>query len=483
MHPLLRSFQAVTTRLGLSHRLGSTHDGLRQMEEVLGYKDTLTYRDFKRAYIRNDLAKRIVNTWPNATWSQPPLVYDDQDNDVDTPFELAWQALEKRLAIYRNLRLIDRLAQLGHYGCLLIGLRGQPLLSQPAQAVRSPDDVLFLQPYSEELLTVETFGTDAGDPLYGKPQTYRLVGGATSDTTDMGLRRPTHAGVIVHASRVLHMPGEDGLDDPDIYGQPILEAVYNKLVDLMKVVGGSAEMFWRDAKRRIALEVQEGYTLSPDAAAQLTQEAEEYQHGLRDFLRLMGVQAKDLSGTVSSPKEHFETIMQCIAGTVKIPTRILLGSERGELASSQDEDAYLREVAQREVNYAQPRGLDPLIERFIALRILPPPRNEEWVVTWPNVWTLSEQAQATIMKDRAAAVKSVTGALVDYRGPGMGDTLVSPEEIRGLLATVWQGSELELTPELPPEVEEQLLLSAPLEEPEPPEAEPATAPPANDEAA
>ena len=480
--PILRSFQAVTTRLGLSHRLGSTHDGLRSMEAVLGYKDSLSYADFKRAYIRNDLAKRIVNAWPDATWSQPPLIHDDQEADDPTPFEQAWQDLEKRLALFRNLAQIDLLAQLGHYGCLLLGLRGQTQLGQPAAPVRSAEDLLFVQPYSEELLQIETFGNDPGDALYGKPATYRLLSSGSIETTDTGLRRPVRSGVIVHASRVLHLPGQGGIDDPDIYGLPILEAVYNKLVDVMKVVGGSAEMFWRDAKRRIALEVQEGYSLGPEQAEQLTQEAEEYQHGLRDFLRLMGVQAKDLSGTVASPKEHFEVLIQCIAGTVRIPARILLGSERGQLASSQDENEYLRHVGQRQANYAGPRALDPLLQRLIDLHVLPDPQDDQWSIEWPNLWALSELQQAQVMKDRAAAIASTMQAISAYRGPGMGDTLVSPEEVRGLLATVWQSTEMELPPELPPEVEEQLLLSAPVEEP-PPADEPASdQPPAAAEA-
>src|SRR5262245_39212243 len=94
--PMLRAFAAMTSRLGLSYRLGSTHDGARQIEEVLGYKDTLTYRDFKRAYIRYDLAKRIVETYPQATWSQMPLVHEDAQADSTTAFEDAWTTLVDR---------------------------------------------------------------------------------------------------------------------------------------------------------------------------------------------------------------------------------------------------------------------------------------------------------------------------------------------------------------------------------------------------
>ena len=36
----------------LSHNLGATHAGVRQMEDVLGYKLTLTYQDYKQCYLR-----------------------------------------------------------------------------------------------------------------------------------------------------------------------------------------------------------------------------------------------------------------------------------------------------------------------------------------------------------------------------------------------------------------------------------------------
>ena len=79
---------------------------------------------------------------------------DDQD-DVETPFELAWQSLVMRLGVYAKLVRTDVLANLGQYSVLLIGLRGQPDLAAPARPVRSPDDVLFLVPYSEEFAEID----------------------------------------------------------------------------------------------------------------------------------------------------------------------------------------------------------------------------------------------------------------------------------------------------------------------------------------
>jgi hypothetical protein len=462
MAPILRSFQAVTSRLGLSHRLGSTHDGLREMEEVFGYKDRLTYADFKHVYSRGGLGQRLVTIWPEATWSQPPRVHDDPEAADPTPFEQDWDAFTARVGLYRRLAHADMLAQLGHYAGVLIGLRGQDLLSQPATPVRALDDLLFLQPYSEELLQIETFGNDASQPEYGKPLTYRLLQGTSQDTADVGLRRPPRAGVIIHASRVLHVPGQRGLDDPDIYGVPILEAIYNNLVDQMKAVGGAGEMFYRDAKGRYVAEARDGFSLSAEDRAFLEQEAAEWQHGMRDFLRVMGLDVKQLGGLVADPSNHFTVGMQIICAALGVPLRILLGTERGSLASSQDENAFLRGVTDRQVTYAEPLLLRPFLDKVLAVVPSLPPQ-PDLTVEWPNLWALSEMQQAEVMKNRAQAVQAVLAAAATYTGPGLVGMLLAPEEVRGLMATVWQVSELELTPELPPEVldQQQLLLDMP----------------------
>lgn len=475
MAPMLRTFQSLT-RQGLSHRLGSTHDGLREMESVYGYKDRLAYRDFKHVYSRGGLGQRIVAFWPEATWSPPPVVQDDPETPDPTPFETAWEAFATRLGLYRRFAHLDRLAQLGHYAGLLIGLRGQDLLWQPARPVRSLDDILYLQPYSEELLVIETFGEDASQPEYGKPLTYRLVSGTSQDTADTSLRRPVRAGLIIHASRVIHLAGERGLDDPDIYGLPILEAVYNNFVDQMKVVGGSGEMFYRDAKGRYVAQTQEGYTLSTEDREYLEQESAEWQNGMRDFLRVMGLDVKQLGGLVADPSAHFQVGMQIIAGTVGIPLRELLGSERGELASTQDADRIKGATTKRQADYAEPMLLRPFEERVLALVPSVTPR-QPLVNTWPNVWALSEMQQAEVIKNRALAAQATLAAAEKYTGVGLVGLLLSPVEVRTLLAPIWQGTEGELPADLPPEVEEaqRLALEMPVgddtgvEEPEPSE--------------
>lgn len=441
----MRLVTNLISRLALGYNLGSTHTGSRQIEEVLGYKDRLTYGDFKRAYLRYDIAQRLVNAYPEETWSQVPTVQEDDQQQHDTVFEETWNALAERLQIAHVLKRADILANLGRYAVVLIGLRNQSDLAQPASPVRSPEDVLYLQVYSEEFVKIQKFGENASVVDFAQPTLYRLEAG----TPEPGRpTQPRRAGLLVHPSRLLHVSGEYTLDD-DLYGLPVLEAVYNKLVDLLKVVGGSAEMYWRDAKRRIAVEAREGYQVPETVAEEeaIATEMQEYEHGLRDVLRLVGAEAKNLSGLVASPKEHFGVLIQAIAGTRAIPQRILLGTEEGRLAGAQDDEAWLRRVGRRQLMYAEPRLLRPLIQRLGDLRALQLPQTP-YVVDWGNLYSLSEQQRAVVAKDYATATAQYEQARATAITTGLPPT-VSQGEFRSLwvgLPEVPEVGELDMVP-------------------------------------
>src|SRR5262245_11819963 len=90
----LRAMSVVLDRLGLgAYRLGTMYSGKRAMDDVLGYKRTLFYRDFKAAYLRQDLAQRLMKVYPEAVWAYPPDVIEDNEDATQTPFEAAWAAL------------------------------------------------------------------------------------------------------------------------------------------------------------------------------------------------------------------------------------------------------------------------------------------------------------------------------------------------------------------------------------------------------
>jgi hypothetical protein len=407
---ILRTLSAILGRLDLARHFGTTFGGLRNVNEVLGYTPTLEYGHYKAKYTRQDLAHRIVRAYPDATWAQPPAVTDGGTPEAPTPFETAWTGLAMRLQIFSKLKRADVLANLGRYSVLLIGLRGQPDLNTPARPVTGPDDVLYIKPYSEEWATITQNETRTDLPTFGQPSMYQI-----KFDQGKGLTR------LVHASRLIHV-AEDCLDD-DVYGLPRLERVYNLLDDLLKVIGGSAEMFWLDAKSRTALSQREGYApLSPEESATLTDEMTEYEHGLRSFIRLRGWDAESLNGTVASPEHHVAALLKLIAGAVPIPLRLLIGSEQGVVAGDQDNKAWLAGITRRQQQHAEPNMVRALADRLLLLRALPVPATE-YLVTFDNLLSLSEKEQADI-------ALAIANAVTAYAGAGLASTVLTVQEFR-----------------------------------------------------
>ena len=126
-----------------------------------------------------------------------------------------------------------------------------------------------------------------------------------------------------------------------------------------------------------------------------------------------------LAGSVPDPTGHIERLLDLIAGTVGIPKRLLIGSERGELASSQDENNWAMTIAARHTHHAEPIILRPFIDKLISIQALPMPRFG-YVVEWPNLLAQTEE-------EEAKTALLWTQALAAYAG-----TLSAPEEIMPL---------------------------------------------------
>jgi hypothetical protein len=114
---------------------------------------------------------------------------------------------------------------------------------------------------------------------------------------------------------------------------------------------------------------------------------------------------KSLDSEIADPSGHFEVLMSLLSGTTNIPKRILLGSERGELASSQDETNWNAYIKERQERYAEPKILRPLMDKLIALGALPTP-NDPYKVEWPDLFELDDKDRADIALKKAQAIKA-----------------------------------------------------------------------------
>lgn len=395
---------ALVERAAWMRQAGVTFDGQRDLYTVLGYKPELRPEDYRARYERGGIAARIVEILPNVTWRGTGELIEDEDPDVSTAFEKEWDELSQRLGVWSIFRRADILAGLGRYSVILLGAPGE--MEQPLSNFKAKD-LMYLQPFAEEDAQITQFEDDVKNKRYGLPKQYNL-----RRTTVSALGRANFSR-SVHWTRVIHVA--DGLLDDQVFGQPRLKRVWNYLDDLDKVAGGGAEAYWKRADQGMQINIAPDTKFTPEDKEDLRDQVEEYMHGLRRVLRTRGVDVSMLGSDVA-PLNPIDPIMGLIATTIGVPQRILEGSERGELASSQDKSNFDDTVTDRRTTYAEPNVVRQFTDRLIEYKALPEPK--QYSPRWPEIDDLNDSQKAD-MAQKWAGLNSA-----------MGDVVVKPNEVR-----------------------------------------------------
>lgn len=258
--------------------------------------------------------------------------------------------------------------------------------------------LLFLRVFDETLVQVVQYEADIRNPRYGQPLMYLItINDPQQPHTGVGLPL---ASIRVHWSRVIHVA--DNLRNSEVFGVPRMLPVFNRLLDLRKLYGGSAEMYWAGAFPGLSLETLP--QLGGDAVVgqtELEQMMYKYRNGLQRYLSLIGMQAKVLTPTVVDPEAQVNCQIEAICIQLTIPVRVFKGSERGELASSQDDSSWNDRVRSRQQSHITPHIIVPFVDRLIALGVLPTPK--EYFIEWPDLDAQTKAQKAAVMLQRTQA--------------------------------------------------------------------------------
>jgi len=283
------------------------------------------------------------------------------------------------------------------------------------ESIETEVELIGLRCFDEKHAKVSVWEGNAESRRYGMPKLYTLqfgeVEGARSGKSVNSIVRD----VDVHWSRIIHIA--DGLTNSEYIGTPACRPVTNDILDLQKIFGASGEGYWRMAFPGLSFEShpQLGAKVRFDAEGTKAQ-LERYQNTLQRYLATTGGSVKLLSGSVGDPTPHIEVRIESICIYLKCPVRIFKGSERGELASSQDKDSWDERMVMRQAGYITPRIIVPFVDRLIKIGVLPEPKG--FSVSWPDITNLSKLA-----KVQAAA--AFIAALGQYISGGV-DSLIDP---------------------------------------------------------
>lgn len=448
------SAETLLQRRAAESLVGMLYDGDRDVYETLGYDRNIRPQQYRDRYERQDMAAVVVDTPAQTAWRSRPLITDqptgDQSSATDsatgggeshsvTAFERGIDKLFDSHRLLHYLQRADRVAGIGRFGVLVIGFADGEDASldqppDPAEFTGDPEeDIGYFATFDETAVEVDV-ETDPRSDRYGKPTSYDI-------TFDTGGGNPTEE--TVHWSRVIHI-AENVLDN-EVYGRSRMKQVWNRLLDLEKVVGSSAEMFWRGADRKFVANSKGEQIVNKE---EMQKEVEKLIHDLDNVAYLRNVELEAITGDSPDPSGVAELIITIIAGKTGIPQRILTGSERGELASTQDRATFYGRIAERQQQFCEPVLLRALIDRLIKSQILPTPIDEidagftgrnghdeaggsryrapgdsgAYRIEWPTLFELNEVEQAEVEATRAQALNNAS----------MGDPLqiASVEEIR-----------------------------------------------------
>ncbi len=391
-------------RMHFARRVGMTFpkaDGSfgRDNYETLGYPRTLRPEDYREEYERGGIAERLVEVMPQATWLGGAEVFENDDPKEVTEFEKAWTELAERINLFSAFRRADILAGLGEFAVMVIGGPGENLSDELTSA--KSQDIVGLWPYSQEFAAFNKINNDTTNERFGMPETYKVRLGQGKSTANARNEQD------IHWTRIIHVA--DGALSDEMIGKPRLRAVWNYLMDIAKIHGAGAEAFWRNAHQLNQLDLDPEVEMSPEEETALENEIEEVRHDMRDWIRTRGLKIVRHGNNTANFGQNIDALMSLTSGTSGIPKRLLLGSERGELASTQDRATFAKVISARRTGYGEPQFVRAWTDRMIEIKALPKPA--EYTVVWPedNQTTEDERLE---MAATMADINKDTGAWV-----------------------------------------------------------------------
>lgn len=396
-------------------------DPRRDLDIECGYPKNPSPSDYIEMFRTDGLANRCVSMLANESFGVQPVIYESEGADqtgmeedlqglMDDPFTNPIQFMHKGYLESRKAR----------FGIILIGFDDGKPLSEPVAGVdkndfpepRSPDakpiKCIYMRAFNEKNVYIKSAESDPTCRRFGKPTSYNVTIATEYNGNNGFTEVGTTQDVEVHWTRVIHI-AEGG----EVFGKPVLEDIYKRILDVQKIAGSSAEMFYKGGFAPLALEMDPRVLELKDFTfnlQSLDKDIQRFLNGLQRVLTLVGFSAKSLAPQVSDPNPHLTSQLQLIAIALNSPLRILMGAESGQLASAQDVKNWNRRLKLNQEGFLQNYVVRPLINRLIYVGAIRPPANFDlekkiapaYKVFWPDV-NIPDEAEKSQNADRLAA--------------------------------------------------------------------------------
>jgi len=356
-----------------------------------GYKDVLCFNDYYRLFERGGIAHGAVMTLNENCWSTDPEVIEGDEEDraeAPTAWEKQFKKLAKRLKLWEKFRDADMRRLVGRYSCILLQFKDSKDWDQPV-VTASEKQLINLIPAWEAQIWVSAWYDDPKDVNFGKPKTFIYTENALNTNKDGEPGRI----ITVHPDRVVVIG--------DIRnGIPFLQAGFNDCVNMEKVLGGSGESFLKNASRQLAINFDKEVDLSAIARAHGVAEGElqeifdEVTRGMNrgqdQTVITKGATVTPLVANVPDPIPAFDVSLQSFCASIRIPSKIIVGNQTGERASTEDQKTFNKRCQGRRVSLLS-SDIETFVDHLMRLGVL---LTVESSVCWDD---LSEASQAEML--------------------------------------------------------------------------------------
>jgi hypothetical protein len=351
-----------------------------------GYPDQVDFSTAYHAYCRYPLAAAAVDKTIGKTWEENPFLQEYQRDGTEsgdqgeTRIEADIRQRFSDLRVWQHMAEADRRSLVGAYSGLILRLADSQPFSAPVGRV--PGGLLGLVeviPAWEGQLTVSEWDTVETSATYGQPKMFQFAESAVGDA-----KQPRT--FQIHPDRVIIWSADGTLN-----GRSALEPGYNALLDMEKIRGGGGEGFWKNAKSGLSLEIDKDARITDmaqamgvpveDVVEKIDAQVEGFNAGFDKSLLLQGIKATPMQVTLPSPEHFFAVARESFAATMAMPAKILIGSQTGERASTEDEKEWAKTNMARRTNKVIPAAMT-FVKRLVRFGMLP---TKDWHLDWKSL--------------------------------------------------------------------------------------------------
>ena len=376
------------------------------------YPELVTFDQYYHMYARNNVAARVIETFPDYCWAAMPFVVDGSKGEsrwsksvtalLTTQYKLQDGVKQSLLA---SMKQLDVLGGIGGESLLVFGFKDGRRMDQPVSGVRGTE-IAWIKLLHNGQFEVEKRDENEMSATFGDVILYKTKD--FSSRIDLNFSSQIAPGRSIHASRCVHFKESNGLS----YGTSRIQKCYNQLLDITKLSGASAEVYWLGAFSGLSIETDPAAQLSDPAYDKIMEATKKYFDGLGRALIFEGATSKLLYPAIVSPKDHFDLQITMISIATAVPRRFLTGAEAAKLASQQDTLNWMERVTNRREMFVGPRVVAPVVQRCIDAGVIAAPRDDTFNVVWPR-------SQSLALNERSDAARNMTAAWNSYFATGM----------------------------------------------------------------